>query len=105
MSDTQKGRDPRSESTKGLASADPETRVRVARAGGYAPHRERGLQAASPETRERVARMGGAASHGGHATTTAEHAPSLSPAPSGLDLGPLDRDRLAARSRKRSSGN
>lgn len=104
MSDTQKGKDPGSESNRGLASADPETRARVARAGGYAPHRERGLQAASPETRERVARMGGVASHGGHAPATVEGAPSPSPAPSGPDLGPLDRDRRAARSRKRPSG-
>ena len=34
MSDTEKGRDPGSESNRGLASADPETRARVARAGG-----------------------------------------------------------------------
>lgn len=106
MSDTGKGKDPGSESNRGLASADPETRARVARAGGYAPHRERGLQAASPETRERVARMGGVASHGGHipAPVTAERAPSPSPPPSGPDFGPLDRDRRAARSRKRPSG-
>ncbi|WP_440949926.1 hypothetical protein [Methanosphaerula subterraneus] len=107
MSDTEKGRDPGSESNRGLASADPETRARVARAGGYAPHRERGLQAASPETRERVARMGGVASHGGgHAATTAsaDRTPSRAHPPSGPDLGPLDRDRRASRSGKRSSG-
>ena len=46
-------------SNRGLASADEETRERVARAGGEAPHDERGLQAADKETRERVARAGG----------------------------------------------
>jgi hypothetical protein len=48
-------------SNKGLASADEETRERVARAGGEAPHDERGLQAADQKTRERVAREGGKA--------------------------------------------
>ncbi|MDI6719931.1 MAG: hypothetical protein QMD46_10005 [Methanomicrobiales archaeon] len=52
-------------SRRGLASADIETRRRVARAGGNAPHGKRGLQTASAETRERVARMGGQASRGG----------------------------------------
>ena len=46
-------------SNSGLASADQETRERVARAGGEAPHDERGLQAADEETRKRVAREGG----------------------------------------------
>ena len=46
-------------SNRGLASADEETRERVARAGGDAPHDERGLQAADEETRKRVAREGG----------------------------------------------
>lgn len=46
-------------SNRGLASADQETRERVARAGGEAPHDERGLQAADEETRKRVAREGG----------------------------------------------
>jgi hypothetical protein len=46
-------------SNRGLASADEETRERVARAGGEAPHEERGLQAADEETRKRVAREGG----------------------------------------------
>ena len=46
---------------RGLASADEETRERVARAGGEAPHDERGLQAADEETRKRVAREGGKA--------------------------------------------
>ena len=46
-------------SNRGLASADEETRERVARAGGEAPHDERGLQAADDETRKRVAREGG----------------------------------------------
>ncbi len=48
-------------SNRGLASADEETRERVARAGGEAPHDERGLQAADQKTRERVAREGGKA--------------------------------------------
>ena len=48
-------------SNRGLASADEETRERVARAGGEAPHEERGLQAADEETRKRVAREGGKA--------------------------------------------
>ena len=48
-------------SNRGLASADEETRERVARAGGEAPHDERGLQAADEETRKRVAREGGKA--------------------------------------------
>ncbi len=46
-------------SNRGLASADEETRERVARAGGEAPHDERGLQTADEETRKRVAREGG----------------------------------------------
>ncbi len=45
-------------SNRSLASADEETRERVARAGGEAPHDERGLQAADEETRKRVAREG-----------------------------------------------
>jgi general stress protein YciG len=44
---------------KGLASADEETRERVAREGGKAQHEKRGLQAADQETREEVARKGG----------------------------------------------
>ena len=44
---------------RGLASADEETRKKVAKAGGEAPHDERGLQAADEETKERVARKGG----------------------------------------------
>ena len=48
---------------RGLASADEETKERVAKKGGEAPHDERGLQAADEETRERVAREGGKASH------------------------------------------
>jgi hypothetical protein len=46
---------------RGLASADEETKERVARTGGEAPHDERGLQAADEETRKRVAREGGKA--------------------------------------------
>ncbi|HZW55156.1 MAG TPA: hypothetical protein VFF30_02610 [Nitrososphaerales archaeon] len=48
-------------SKRGLASASDETRERVARAGGEAPHEKRGLQAASSETRQAVARKGGLA--------------------------------------------
>jgi hypothetical protein len=55
--------DNKKDSNRGLASADEETRERVARAGGEAPHEERGLQAADEQTRERVAREGGKASH------------------------------------------
>ena len=43
---------------RGLASATEETRVRVAREGGIAPHNRRGLAA---ETRLRVAKAGGEA--------------------------------------------
>ncbi|MGH2639896.1 MAG: hypothetical protein ACRDF4_11565 [Rhabdochlamydiaceae bacterium] len=46
---------------RGLASASEETRERVARAGGEAPHEKRGLQAASSDTRRAVARKGGLA--------------------------------------------
>lgn len=49
------------QSKRGLASASEETRERVARAGGEAPHEKRGLQAASAETRQSVARKGGLA--------------------------------------------
>ena len=48
-----------SNENKGLASADEETKERVAKAGGAAEHSERGLQALDEETRERVARAGG----------------------------------------------
>jgi general stress protein YciG len=44
---------------KGLASADEETKERVAREGGKAQPEKRGLQAADEETREEVARKGG----------------------------------------------
>jgi general stress protein YciG len=44
---------------RGLASADEETRERVAKEGGKAPHEKRGLQAVDEETREEVARKGG----------------------------------------------
>ena len=46
---------------RGLASADEETKERVARAGGEAPHDERGLQAADEQTKKRVATEGGKA--------------------------------------------
>jgi len=48
-------------SRRGLASASEDTRERVAKAGGEAPHKKRGLQAASSETRKSVARKGGLA--------------------------------------------
>ena len=48
---------------RGLASADEETRERVAKKGGDAPHEKRGLQAADEATRQRVASEGGKASH------------------------------------------
>ncbi len=48
---------------RGLASADEETREKVAKKGGGTPHDKRGLQAADEETKERVAREGGKASH------------------------------------------
>ncbi len=54
-----------SDDNRGLASADEQTKERVARKGGEAPHDERGLQAASEQTKERVARKGGEASHSG----------------------------------------
>jgi hypothetical protein len=37
---------------RGLASADEETRERVAKAGGEAPHEERGLEAADEQTKK-----------------------------------------------------
>jgi general stress protein YciG len=46
---------------RGLASASEETRQRVARKGGIAPHQKRGLAAANTETRMRVAKAGGEA--------------------------------------------
>src|SRR5919109_1433986 len=46
---------------RGLASASEETRQRVARKGGIAPHQKRGLAAANPETRLKVAKAGGEA--------------------------------------------
>jgi general stress protein YciG len=46
---------------RGLASATGETRVRVAREGGIAPHNMRGLAAATSDTRTRVAKAGGEA--------------------------------------------
>jgi hypothetical protein len=46
------------DSNKGLASADEETRERIAK---VAAHEKRGLQAADEETREKVARKGGQA--------------------------------------------
>jgi hypothetical protein len=43
----------------GLASAKPETKSRVAKAGGLAPHKSRGLQAVGPERRKEISKMGG----------------------------------------------
>ena len=54
-------RDNNKNDNRGLASADEETRERVARAGGDSPHDQRGLQAADEKTKERVAREGGKA--------------------------------------------
>ena len=62
-------KDNRKNTNRGLASANDETRARVAREGGKAPHGERGLQATDDETRARVAREGGKASHGGRRRT------------------------------------
>ena len=50
----QKNNKNKNNDNRGLASADEETRERVARAGGEAPHNERGLQTADEETRKRV---------------------------------------------------
>ena len=58
-------KDNQKNTNRGLASASDETRTRVAREGGKAPHDERGLQATDDETRARVAREGGKASHSG----------------------------------------
>ena len=52
-----------SDDNRGLASANEETRERVAKKGGDAPHEKRGLQAADEKTRQRVASEGGKASH------------------------------------------
>jgi general stress protein YciG len=51
----------RGRARRGLASANEETRQRVARKGGIAPHQKRGLAAANSETRLRVAKAGGEA--------------------------------------------
>ena len=48
-------------SGRGLASAPKETRDRVAKAGGQAPHKKRGLEAVLPEVRSAIARKGGLA--------------------------------------------
>jgi len=48
-------------SKRGLASATGNTRERVAKQGGTAPHHTRGLAAADAITRSRVARAGGSA--------------------------------------------
>lgn len=48
-------------SRRGLASASEETRERVAKSGGNAPHGIRGLQALPPEIRIAIARKGGLA--------------------------------------------
>ena len=53
----------RNDDNRGLASDDKDTRERVAKKGGEAPHEKRGLQAADEETRQRVASEGGKASH------------------------------------------
>jgi general stress protein YciG len=51
----------RERARRGLASANEETRQRVARKGGIAPHQKRGLAAANSDTRLRVAKAGGEA--------------------------------------------
>ena len=51
----------RGRARRGLASANEETRQRVARKGGIAPHQKRGLAAANSDTRLRVAKAGGEA--------------------------------------------
>jgi uncharacterized protein len=51
----------RGRARRGLASANEETRQRVARKGGVAPHQKRGLAAANSDTRLRVAKAGGEA--------------------------------------------
>lgn len=48
-------------SKRGLGSASEETRERVAKSGGTAPHTIRGLQGSSPELRKAIARKGGLA--------------------------------------------
>ena len=50
--------DIREQAKRGLAAASEETRLRVARKGGIAPHNLRGLAAADSETRSRVAKAG-----------------------------------------------
>ncbi|HEX6646527.1 MAG TPA: hypothetical protein VF047_05055 [Nitrososphaeraceae archaeon] len=58
-------KDNRKNTNRGLASANDETRARVAREGGKAHHDEGGLQVTDEKTRARVAREGGKASHNG----------------------------------------
>ena len=58
-------KDNRKNTNRGFASANDETRARVAREGGKAHHDERGLQVTDEKTRARVAREGGKASHNG----------------------------------------
>jgi hypothetical protein len=48
-------------SKRGLASASEETRYRVSKAGGDAPHEKRGLGAAPPDVRVAISRLGGLA--------------------------------------------
>jgi uncharacterized protein len=60
MGSEQAGSD-RGRARRGLASANEETRQRVARKGGIAPHQKRGLAAANSDTRLRVAKAGGEA--------------------------------------------
>jgi hypothetical protein len=43
---------------RGLASADEETKERVAREGGKAPHEKRGLQATDEQTKKKLTRKG-----------------------------------------------
>jgi len=50
---------------RGLASASKQTRERVAKAGGNAPHDVRGFQAMDEETHHDISVKGGKSSHGG----------------------------------------
>ncbi len=52
-------------SKRGLASADEETRQRVASEGGSAPHEERGFETMDEKTHHDISVKGGQASHGG----------------------------------------
>ncbi|MDD5419581.1 MAG: DUF2795 domain-containing protein [Methanomicrobiaceae archaeon] len=90
-----------SEGQRGLAAASEETRERVAKMGGEAPHEERGLQAASRETRERVAHMGGEASV---STATAVSAAEVQKYLKGIDY-PTDKKGIVDQAQKNGAPN